>query len=114
MASAGVESQVTIDLAGAGFQAAIVLGGIVLGGFVDKTKRYKDVSLGCFALALLLLQPLGISDCPTTVVLVALLGLGALIGPVQPINAELAVEVAYPADENSIEALQQAITIDYY
>ena len=37
----------------------------------------------------------------------ALLGLGALIGPVQPINAELAVEVAYPADENAIEALQQ-------
>ena len=26
---------------------------------------------------------------------------------VQPINAELAVEVAYPADENAIEALQQ-------
>ena len=37
----------------------------------------------------------------------ALLALGALVGPVQPINAELAVEVAYPADENSIEALQQ-------
>ena len=37
----------------------------------------------------------------------ALLALGALVGPVQPINAELAVEVAYPADENAIEALQQ-------
>jgi len=47
------------------------------------------------------------SDMPKPLVVVSLLGLGALIGPVQPINAELAVEVAYPADENSIEALQQ-------
>ena len=96
LVSSGMDSQTTIDLAGAGFQAAIVLGGIVLGGYVDRTKRYKDVTLACFAAALLLLQPLGLSDCPQALVLFALLGLGALIGPVQPINAELAVEVASP------------------
>ena len=33
-----------VDLAGAGFQAAIVLGGIVLGGYVDRTKEYKQVT----------------------------------------------------------------------
>lgn len=61
----------------------------------------------CLLAALTLLLPLGDSATATPVVLGTLIALGALIGPVQPINAELAVEVAYPADENSIEALQQ-------
>ena len=39
-------------------------GGILLGGFVDRSKRYKEVTLVCFAAALLLLQPLGLSDVP--------------------------------------------------
>lgn len=39
--------------------------------------------------------------------LVALLGVGATLGPVQPINAELAVEATYPSDENAIESVQQ-------
>ena len=130
--------------AGAGFQAAIVVGGIVLGGYVDRTKQYKGVTLGCLAASLLLLLPLGDTSASTPVVLGTLIALGAVIGPVQPINAELAVEVraadptaacladapgsrpggpyalswpatrapprgqvAYPADENAIEALQQ-------
>lgn len=104
---AGFVSQGTIDVVGAGFQAAIVIGGIVLGGLVDRTKQYKQVTLFCFAGSIFLLLPLVPSDMPKPLVVIALLGLGALIGPVQPINAELAVEVAYPADENSIEALQQ-------
>jgi len=107
LVASGMESQTTIDLVGAGFQAAIVLGGIGLGGYVDRSKRYKDVTLGCFVLALVLLQPIGLAESPQLLVILSILGLGALIGPVQPINAELAVEVAYPADENSIEALQQ-------
>ena len=44
---------------------------------------------------------------PPWLVLLSLLGVGATLGPVQPINAELAVEVTYPADENAIEAVQQ-------
>jgi len=104
---AGVVSQDTIDIAGAGFQAAIVLGGIVLGGYVDRTKAYKQVTMACLVGGALCLLPLGISGVPVPIVIGALLALGALIGPVQPINAELAVEVAYPADENAIEALQQ-------
>merc|ERR1719199_1296012 len=54
-----------------------------------------------------MLAPLGLDGSPKAIVLCCILALGAFIGPVQPINAELAVEVAYPADENSIEALQQ-------
>merc|ERR1719247_3837381 len=105
---AGIWSQDAVDYIGAGFQAAIVVGGIVLGGYVDRTKAYKRVTLACIGGALVLLVPLMLQDgVPPAGVVVALLGLGALVGPVQPISAELAVEVAYPADENAIEALQQ-------
>ena len=41
------------------------------------------------------------------IVFCALLALGATAGPIQPINAELAVEVTYTNDESAIEALQQ-------
>lgn len=106
--ASGFVEQGTIDLAGAGFQAAIVGGGIVLGGYVDRTKEYKQVTCLCLGAALVLLLALGYEGAvPKPLVLAILLSLGALVGPVQPINAELAVEVAYPADENSIEALQQ-------
>ena len=106
--ASGFVEQGTIDLAGAGFQAAIVLGGIVLGGYVDRTKEYKQVTCLCLGAALLLLLALGYEGAvPKPLVLAILLSLGALVGPVQPINAELAVEVTYPADENAIEAVQQ-------
>jgi len=103
----GITGQQTIDFTGAGFQAAIVIGGIFLGGYVDRTKQYKIVTQGCLLAALLLLLPLGNTASSAPVVIGTLIALGAVVGPVQPINAELAVEVAYPADENSIEALQQ-------
>lgn len=56
------------------------------------------------------------SDCctqvtlPPAVVIGSLVGLGALIGPVQPITAELAVEVSYPEDECAVEATQQVLS----
>ena len=37
----------------------------------------------------------------------ALLGLGLSCGPIQPINAELAVDVTYLCDETSVESVQQ-------
>jgi len=36
-----------------------------------------------------------------------LLGLGLACGPIQPINAELAVDVTYPSDETAVESVQQ-------
>ena len=90
---------VRIDLAGAGFQLAIVLGGIIVGGYVDRSLEYKKVTLACLGSTLFLLTVLGLAfgydiDLPHWVVIFALLGLGASAGPVQPINAELAVEVS--------------------
>ena len=95
---AGFFDQTGIDLTGAGFQVAIVVGGIFVGGYVDKTKQFKEVTLACLSATLGLLVLLGLAfgfdlDMPHYVVVMALLGLGATAGPVQPINAELAVEV---------------------
>ena len=44
MKRGGVTGQFEIDLAGAGFEFAIVIGGIILGGLVDRTKEYKKVT----------------------------------------------------------------------
>ena len=87
--ASGFVSQETIDLAGAGFQAAIVFGGIALGGYVDRTKRFKQVTVVCLASTVFLLLAIGYEGAvPKPLVLATLLALGALVGPVQPINAE--------------------------
>lgn len=111
MERGGVTGQFQIDLAGAGFELAIVAGGIVLGGYVDKTKEYKKVTMACLASTALLVLPLGLTDHylgrEPFLVILALLGLGMSAGPVQPINAELAVDVTYPGDETAVESVQQ-------
>lgn len=103
-----------VDLAsvGASFQVAIVVGGIILGAIVDATHTYKATTMVCLLVAIGLLLVLAVacgydSNLPAGVVVFCILGLGAAVGPVQPINAELAVEVSYPFDENSVEAAQQ-------
>eukprot|EP00559_Dactyliosolen_fragilissimus_P008450 CAMPEP_0184865682 /NCGR_PEP_ID=MMETSP0580-20130426/18793_1 /TAXON_ID=1118495 /ORGANISM="Dactyliosolen fragilissimus" /LENGTH=618 /DNA_ID=CAMNT_0027364975 /DNA_START=160 /DNA_END=2016 /DNA_ORIENTATION=+ len=111
MERGGITDQFSIDLAGAGFEFGILLGGIVIGGYVDKTKQYKPVTMACILATIFLLFPLGLTDHalgkePVLLVL-ALLGLGMSAGPIQPINAELAVDVTYPSDETAVESVQQ-------
>ena len=107
----GVTEQLSIDLAGAGFEFAILLGGIIIGGYVDKTKEYKSVTLACIMATSFLLLPLGLTDHAIgqepVLMILALLGLGMTAGPIQPINAELAVDVTYPSDETAVESVQQ-------
>lgn len=111
MERGGVTGQFQIDLAGAGFELAIVAGGIVLGGFVDRTKKYKQVTMVCLASTTLFIIPLGLTDHALgrepLLLVAALLGLGIAAGPIQPINAELAVDVTYPGDETAVESVQQ-------
>lgn len=111
MERGGITDQLGIDLAGAGFELAILVGGIIIGGYVDKTKQYKPVTLACLAATMFFVIPLGLTDHmlgnePVLLVL-ALLGLGLSCGPIQPINAELAVDVTYPSDETAVESVQQ-------
>jgi FLVCR family feline leukemia virus subgroup C receptor-related protein len=98
-------------MAGAGFELAIVAGGIILGGYVDRTKDYKKVTMVCLASTAFFVLPLGLTDHALgrepLLMVAALLGLGMAAGPVQPINAELAVDVTYPGDETAVESVQQ-------
>lgn len=64
---------------------------------IKSKKRCFLLQLSCFS----------ISACVSVLRLGSLIALGVTVGPIQPINAELAVEVAHPEDENSIVALQQ-------
>jgi len=111
MTRGGVTGQFQIDLAGAGFELAIVAGGIILGGYVDRTKEYKRVTMACLAATAFFVIPLGLTDHALgrepLLLVAALLGLGLAAGPVQPINAELAVDVTYPGDETAVESVQQ-------
>jgi len=111
MERGGITDQLGVDLAGAGFELAILLGGIIIGGYVDETKEYKPVTLACLLATMFFVIPLGLTDHmlgnePVLLVL-ALLGLGLSCGPIQPINAELAVDVTYPSDETAVESVQQ-------
>ena len=111
MERGGVTDQFQIDLAGAGFELAILVGGIIIGGYVDRTKKYKIVTMVCLAVTAALTIPLGLTDHAIgnepILLVMSLLGLGLAAGPVQPINAELAVDVTYPGDETAVESVQQ-------
>ena len=111
MEMGGVTDQLGIDLAGAGFELAILIGGIIIGGYVDKTKQYKPVTLACLFATMFFVIPLGFTDHAIgnqpLLLVGSLLGLGLSCGPIQPINAELAVDVTYPSDETAVESVQQ-------
>ena len=103
---------VAINATGIGFQLAIVFGGIFVGGYVDRTKRFKGVTLALISISIGLLAILGVAEgynfnVDHPIVILTILLLGAALGPIQPINAELGVEVSYPMDENAVEATQQ-------
>ena len=111
MERGGITEQLQIDLAGAGFEMAILVGGILIGGYVDKSKKYKQITLACLAAAAITVIPLGLTEHTIgkepVLLILSLLGLGMAAGPVQPINAELAVDVTYPGDETAVESVQQ-------
>jgi len=111
MARGGIVKKFHVALAGAAFEVAIVVGGVIIGGYVDRTKKYKRVTLICLSLSVIMLIPLGLTihslgKSPLLLVL-SLAGLGLLAGPIQPINAELAVDLTYPGDEIAVESVQQ-------
>ena len=108
LGKAGVENAFEADEFGAAFQLAIMFGSIFLGGYVDRSKKYKPVSVALIIASIFLLIPIGAGEViPDAYVLFSLVLLGFTVGPVQPICAELAVEVSYPEDENGVVALQQ-------
>jgi len=111
MCRGGIKEQLSIDFAGAGFELGILVGGILIGGYVDRTKKYKSVTMICILSSIFLVLPLGLTDSyignQPFLLVTALVGLGIMAGPIQPINAELAVDVTYPSDETAVESVQQ-------
>lgn len=111
MERGGVTDRRTIAWAGCGFEMAIVLGGIILGRYVDRTKKYKSVTMWCIALSMIFILPLGLTQHrlgqEPRLLVTSLFLLGFFVGPVQPINAELAVDVTFPGDETAVESVQQ-------
>lgn len=111
MARGGITNKFHVALSGAAFEVAIVLGGVLIGGYVDRTKRYKRVTLYCLAISSVTLVPLGLTHHrlgkEPVLLIISLIGLGLVAGPVQPISAELAVDVTYPGCETAVESVQQ-------
>jgi hypothetical protein len=94
--------------AGSAFQVAILLGSLTFGGYVDWSKRYKTATGLAMIGTVVALLFIGDGAVVRQRLDCAVLLLGCLAGPVQPLAAELAVEVTYPeGDENTIVALMQ-------
>lgn len=93
---------------GSGFQVAIMGGSLFFGGMVDATKAYKVATCIAFAGSLLALVAIADDSTRGHFLEFSVLALGFFVGPIQPISAELAVDVTYPeGDENTIVAIQQ-------
>jgi len=92
------------------FIVLCMLGSAVIGWLVDRSKAFKTwivLSLLGSALALLYLimaGPFGLVHIWASICL-----LGFFMGPLQPLSIETGVEVAYPAPESSVTAVQQVL-----
>ena len=100
-------SQDDIGFLGTAFFIAVMLGGPVFGLLVGR--RYKTVLIILTCLGTLSVFYLQYSSKQDNYVNIfaALCLIGFFVGPTQPLFAELGVEVAFPASENLIFALQQ-------
>ena len=98
-------------LVGAGFQFAFILGSVVTCIWVDRWKHFFSATLMCYGgAALSFLVFLSCTAVNSAVFAsLALVVVGLFCGPIEPLAAEIAVEVAYPADENIIIAVLQLI-----
>lgn len=93
---------------GAMFQFMIMFGSLAFGAVVDSTKAYKKALQAAFFGSVVALAAIASSGVVDYDLDAAVLLLGACVGPVQPLAAELAVETTYPdGDENHIVAIQQ-------
>ena len=93
---------------GAFFQFFIMFGSLAFGAVVDYTKAYKKTMLVAFAGSIVALLVIADDRVYSYDLDAAVLLLGAFVGPIQPLAAELAVETSFPdGDENHIVAIQQ-------
>lgn len=102
-------SKPQIGYIGAAFIVSSLLGGQLISQYVDKKRNHKRALQICLLLTALFLSwfKLTITSQDVLVTLSALLLVGAVLGPLQPIVLELGVECAFPTSEATVAALQQ-------
>lgn len=98
-----------VGIVGGTFQLLIMVASLVFGGWTDASRKYYFVTLamlmsGAFALSYCNIQ---LDADNGSDLRLALLVVGVLAGPLQPISTELGVEVVYPLSENTVLVIQQ-------
>ena len=98
-----------VGIVGGTFQLLIMVASLIFGGWTDASRKYYFVTL-----AMLMSGAFALSYCNIQLdannggdLRLALLAVGVLAGPLQPISTELGVEVVYPLSENTVLVIQQ-------
>ncbi len=98
-----------VAIIGALFQLIIMLSSMVIGSFTDRTRSYFVVTLVLMVLSVIALAECGVSldEHRAGNVRWSLLLVSGCLGPLLPVAAELAVELAYPVSENTVLVIMQ-------
>ena len=101
-----------VGIIGGSFQILVMISSIFVGKFTDKTRAYFPVVIGLLVLGAFALAECGINlDAERGNALQwSLLLTALLIGPLQPISTELAVDVSFPLCSNTVLVIQQLVS----
>jgi MFS family permease len=108
----GGSGRKTVGIVGGSFQVLVMISSIFVAKITDKTRAYYAV-----VIALLLLGAFALAECNislyadhTNSLKWSLLCAAILIGPLQPVSTELAVDVSYPLCANTVLVIQQLVS----
>ena len=102
-------ASIYVAVIGALFQLIIMLSSMVIGSFTDRSRSYFVVTLVLMVLSVVALAECGVSldEHRAGNVRWSLLLASGCLGPLLPVAAELAVELAYPLSENTVLVIMQ-------
>ena len=78
---------------GGAFQIAIMLGSLIVGIAVDRSKKFIAATVFCFIASFFFLAGASEKELRGEGLVGCILFVGFFVGPIQPITAEIAVEV---------------------
>lgn len=101
-----------VGIIGGSFQILVMISSMVVGKFTDRTRAYFSIIIGLLVFGAFALAECGINlDAARGNALKWSLLLAALlVGPLQPISTELAVDVAFPLCSNTVLVIQQLVS----
>ena len=108
----GGSGRQTVGIIGGLFQLLVMVSSIVVGKFIDRSRAYYSV-----VIILLLLGAVALAECNINLdaergdsLKWSLLLAACLIGPLQPLSTELAVDVSFPLCSNTVLVIQQLLS----